>query len=119
MSQMGPKLRNPHPEQMWSERAAAGGGRPLRALRRALPTEDIVSAYGTAMCKSSRAGRMATGRLSNFAAAHNARQAWPPMRWRGRGLLEVGRIRNPHRRASLRVPQALPLEPIEQESPAK
>jgi hypothetical protein len=44
-----------------------------------LPSVDIVRAYGTAMCESSRAGRIATGRLSNFAAAHNARQAWPPI----------------------------------------
>jgi hypothetical protein len=30
------------------------GGLRLRALRRGSPTEDIVSAYGTARCKSSR-----------------------------------------------------------------
>jgi hypothetical protein len=41
-------------------RRVAGGLR-LRALRRGLPTEDIVRAYGTAMCESSRAGRIATG----------------------------------------------------------
>jgi len=36
--------------------AASGGGMRLRALRRELPTEDIVGAYGMAMRKSSRAG---------------------------------------------------------------
>ena len=41
-------------------RRVAGALR-LRALRRGLPTEDIGRAYGTAMCKSSRAGRIATG----------------------------------------------------------
>jgi hypothetical protein len=37
------------------------GGMRLLALRRGLPTEDIVRAYGTAMCESSRAGRIAIG----------------------------------------------------------
>jgi hypothetical protein len=40
-----------------SARRRVAGALRLRALRRVLPTEDIVSAYGTAMCKSSRAGR--------------------------------------------------------------
>jgi hypothetical protein len=50
-------------ESQWGKivaRRVAGGVR-LRALRRGLSTEDIVRAYGTAMCESSRAGRIATG----------------------------------------------------------
>jgi hypothetical protein len=54
------------------------GGLRLRALWRGLPTEDIGRAYGTAMRKSSRAGRIAPGRLSTCRRPY-ARQAWPPV----------------------------------------
>ena len=51
-----------------SARRRVAGGLRVRALRRGLPTEDIVRAYGTAMRKSSRAGRIATGRRGTSAA---------------------------------------------------
>jgi len=54
-----------------SARRRVAGGMRLRALRRALPTENIVSAYGTAMCKSSRAGQIATG-IATVGLAHAA-----------------------------------------------
>jgi hypothetical protein len=38
-----------------SARRRVAGGLRVRALRRGLPPEDIVRAYGTAMCESSRA----------------------------------------------------------------
>ena len=44
--------------------AARAGGMRLRAGRRGLSTEDIVRAYGTALCESSRAGRIASHRTA-------------------------------------------------------
>jgi hypothetical protein len=65
-------------------RRRVAGALRLRALRHGLPTKDIVRAYGTAMCEPSRAGRIATGRLSTCCRPY-ARQPWPPIAAPGAG----------------------------------
>ena len=114
--------------------AARAGGMRLRAGRRGLSTEDIVRAYGTAMCESS-AGRIATGRvgtaeltstawtgerLAISRAATAAPGAWPSVRRPGgegsriAQAAETRSIRLPCRSARVSVSRTVQPRPLPQ-----